>query len=168
MLEGGGEPIASIPASYQTVHTHRGHVDCTATTRRAHRGRRTARALRPQLTALACTTTGPAPGMQIPVPDRSSEPLPATQRASLVHLRCGTNRSPMPIIDAASPRDRYRPPRAEPKLWGAAQTYWSRSPTQENIHAAPGTHRSSTNSPSARRREVLGDDVMLGVRSTPY
>ena len=90
MVEGGREPIGSIPASYQTVHTHRGHVDCTATTRGAHRGRRTARALRPQLTALACTTTGPAPGMQIPVPDRSSEPLPATQRASLVHLRCGT------------------------------------------------------------------------------
>ena len=78
------------------------------------------------------------------------------------------NGSPMPIINAASPRDRYRPPRAEPKLWGAAQTYWSRSPTQDDIYAAPGTHHSSTNSPSARRREVLGDDVMLGVQSTPH
>ena len=87
--------------------------------------------LRPQLTALARTTT-PAPGMQIPVPDRSSGPFKAQLGRQAPPTR--TNRSPMPIIDAANPRDRYRH-RSRTKA-RAAQT-WSRSPTQENIHAAP-------------------------------
>ena len=76
------------------------------------------------------------------------------------------NGHPVTVIDAATQHDRWRPPLAESKLRGGPHTYWSRSPTQDDIHEAPGTQRSSGSCSSASRREVLGVGLMLGVRST--
>ena len=140
MLEGGGEPIASIPASYQTVHTHRGHVDCTATTRRAHRGRRTARAaattdgagMHDHGPSTRDADSGPGSVAQGPPSDPARvacAPLMQHETATRwpsstprVHATASVRREPSPSSEATPTHTRADPRRRTTSMLHQAQT----------------------------------------------